>query len=66
MKLTFLVIVFVSLIGMITPAVAKNGTIGIYAIVDHVTFEPSASAPDMVRRQTAGRRNPGTTCGHLW
>ncbi len=49
MKLTFLVIVFVSLIGMITPAVAKNGTIGIYAIVDHVTFEPSASAPDMVR-----------------
>ena len=32
-----------------TPAFAKNVSVGIYAVVDEVTFEPQGSAPNLVR-----------------
>src|ERR1700757_492708 len=31
------------------PAIAKNASIGIYAIIDHVSFEPDSGIPDSVR-----------------
>ena len=35
---------------MITVAVfAKNGTIGIYAVIDQVTFEPEGPSPNFIR-----------------
>ena len=32
-----------------TPAFAKNVSVGIYAVVDEVTFEPQGSAPNLIR-----------------
>jgi hypothetical protein len=32
-----------------TAAIAKGGTIGIYAVIDQVTFEPEGPSPNLVR-----------------
>lgn len=49
MKPTLLLIASVLLVGLTTTVIAKNGSIGIYAILDHVTFEPDGPSPDLVR-----------------
>jgi hypothetical protein len=32
-----------------TSLIAKNGTIGIYAVIDQVTFEPDGASPNFIR-----------------
>jgi hypothetical protein len=51
MKPVLLLVAVSALLLLLPPnsAVAKNAGIGIYAIVDQVTFEPDASSPNFVR-----------------
>ena len=50
MKSAFASVAVVLLLSMITVAVfAKNGTIGIYAVIDQVTFEPEGPSPNFIR-----------------
>jgi hypothetical protein len=51
MKPAFLLVVASALFLLLPPksVIAKNASIGIYAIVDHVTFEPDAGPPNSVR-----------------
>lgn len=51
MKPTFLLVVASALFLLLPPksVIAKNASIGIYAIIDHVTFEPDAGPPNSVR-----------------
>jgi hypothetical protein len=46
-----LILVVVALLLSLTPTsmIAKNGTIGIYAVIDAVTFEPDGSSPNFIR-----------------
>jgi hypothetical protein len=50
MKPAFVSVVAVLLLSLVPTAVfAKNVSIGIYALVDQVTFEPVGAAPNLVR-----------------
>jgi hypothetical protein len=51
MKRAFLLVAASTLVLLLQPisVIAKNASIGIYAIVDRVTFEPAAGPPDSVR-----------------
>jgi len=46
-----LILVVVALLLSLTPTsmIAKNATIGIYAVIDAVTFEPDGSSPNFIR-----------------
>jgi len=51
MKPAFLLVVTSALFLLLPPksVIAKNASIGIYAIIDHATFEPDAGPPNSVR-----------------
>ncbi len=50
MKSAFASVAAVLLLSLVTAAVfAKNGTIGIYAVIDQVTFEPDGPSPNFIR-----------------
>jgi len=51
MKSVFLLVAASTLFLLLPPksVIAKNASIGIYAIVDQVTFEPEAGPPNSVR-----------------
>jgi len=51
MKPVFLLVVTSALFLLLPPksVIAKNASIGIYAIIDHATFEPDAGPPNSVR-----------------
>src|SRR5260370_36441921 len=46
-----LILVVVALLLSLTPTsvIAKNATIGIYAVIDEVTFEPDGPSPNFIR-----------------
>ena len=50
MKPAFASVAVVLLLSLVTAAVfAKSGTIGIYAVIDQVTFEPAGPSPNFIR-----------------
>jgi hypothetical protein len=50
MKPAFLSLAAILLFSLVPASVfAKNGSIGIYAVVDQVTFEPDGASPNLVR-----------------
>jgi hypothetical protein len=51
MKPAFLLVATSALLLLLPPksVIAKNASIGIYAIIDHVTFEPDAGPPSSIR-----------------
>ena len=50
MKPAFILVVVALLLSLMTTSViAKNGTIGIYAVIDEVTFEPTGPSANFIR-----------------
>jgi len=49
MKPLLVFVAMVAVFSLATAAFAKNGTIGIYAVVDQVTFEPDGPSANLVR-----------------
>src|SRR6266851_4702245 len=49
MKPLLVFVAMVVVFSLATAAFAKNGTIGIYAVVDQVTFEPDGPSANLVR-----------------